>query len=367
MIPTTIKTLCNNIICVYSKIDKKVYYDGKFFPILFKNKYSSSIVDTIRIKNNEDILPIKDMLVKYKCPTCESEHTILLKKFLYKNTTKCRKCSEDFEKRKNQSNYLTKSFADFGKIVKMNIDKIEISIEDIINNSLFEFKNETKDFKDRYFIKVPTIEEFNLIKNKIKIDNINMDKIIYYPYIKTNHSHKYSPKILYNNKFYLLYNIKYKCESCELEFNGRDIKKRCNQYKILCRKCTMCNKTFKIRHTKNIKGDIIRYQSSPEIDLINFCKTNSILIENGPSIDYIFNNKKHKYYVDFKIKNILIEIKDNHIWHRNEIESGKWKCKEKAALEYCEENDLVYKLIMKEDVVSIKNYILRYFWFIKKF
>ena len=29
------------------------------------------------------------------------------------------------------------------------------------------------------------------------------------------------------------------------------------------------------------------------------------------------------FKVDFKIKNILKEIKDIHIWHRNEVLSGK--------------------------------------------
>ena len=58
---------------------------------------------------------------------------------------------------------------------------------------------------------------------------------------------------------------------------------------------------------------------------------------NGPNIDYKFNDKNCKYRVDFQINDILIEIKDFHIWHRNQVESGLWKAKEEAVDNYIKE------------------------------
>ena len=44
-------------------------------------------------------------------------------------------------------------------------------------------------------------------------------------------------------------------------------------------------------------------------------------------IPYIFNNKERLYKVDFQINDTLIEVKDNHVWHKNDIKSGKFKAK----------------------------------------
>jgi hypothetical protein len=55
----------------------------------------------------------------------------------------------------------------------------------------------------------------------------------------------------------------------------------------------------------------------------------NILIENGPKINYSFNSKNRKYIVDFYIPSIntLIELKDEHIWHKEQIKNGIWKSK----------------------------------------
>ena len=64
MISDVIKNLCQNIIYVYSRNNKNVYYSGDFIPIEYKDKYSSSLNSSIRLKNNDDIIPVKDMMVK---------------------------------------------------------------------------------------------------------------------------------------------------------------------------------------------------------------------------------------------------------------------------------------------------------------
>ena len=85
---------------------------------------------------------------------------------------------------------------------------------------------------------------------------------------------------------------------------------------------------------------------------------NSILIENGPKVLYFFNKKERTYNIDFKINNILIETKDNHIWHKKEIESGKWVLKSKSAKEYCKRNNMEYKLIFPKDIEKLKELLI---------
>jgi hypothetical protein len=54
----------------------------------------------------------------------------------------------------------------------------------------------------------------------------------------------------------------------------------------------------------------------------------------------VFNEKSRKYRVDFQINDCLIEIKDFHIWHRNQVESGLWQAKVDAVEKYISENGL---------------------------
>jgi hypothetical protein len=369
IISDVIKKLCTFINYIIDIDGEK--YKGDFIPILYKHKFSSSINDTVRIKNGDKIFDLKGTKVEYICPNCNENNLILLKRFLSKKTIKCSKCKEDEEKSKKHSEYIQKSLKDNGVVlpkIKKSIKRFhELNSDELIKISIEEFNKESEYFKIDYFNRVPTIEEFDKIKSKIKIDNIDINKSIYYPFIKTNHSKKYSPKILdQNGKLHLLSSVSYICDSCSKIFIGRNIKNKSKNWKVLCKDCSLCNKTFKVRHTLNIMANIVRYQSKPELDLINYCNVNSILIENGPDIIYEFNNRKLKYKVDFKIKNILIEIKEDHIWHKNEILSGKWKAKESAAIEYCKLNKMEYKLVMKNQISELKKIISKYNWIIKK-
>ena len=66
-------------------------------------------------------------------------------------------------------------------------------------------------------------------------------------------------------------------------------------------------------------------------------------------IKYHFNNSEKIYKVDFEITKLsmLIEIKDNHVWHQNQVKSGKWMAKESSAKKWCEHNKYEYYLIFK--------------------
>ena len=131
-----------------------------------------------------------------------------------------------------------------------------------------------------------------------------------------------------------------KCNNCEKNWRCKSLELFKNCYKILCQDCKLCNRTFKIRPIKNINNNIIMYQSKLELKFIDWCASNNIVVNNGPNIDYIFNNKNRKYRVDFQINDILIEIKDFHIWHRNQVESGLWDTKKNAVDKYLIDKNL---------------------------
>ena len=153
-------------------------------------------------------------------------------------------------------------------------------------------------------------------------------------------------------------NITYKCENCDKYFRTtRKPIERKNNSKCLCKDCSFSNKIFKIKHILNKNNEKITYQSSPELELINFCNDNDILIKNGPHIKYFFDGKIRQYHIDFIIEEngLLIEIKDNHIWHKNQVKSGKWKLKETAAKKYAKKNNLKYKLIFTQYLKDFLN------------
>lgn len=72
---------------------------------------------------------------------------------------------------------------------------------------------ESEDFKNDYFKRNLTIDEFSKIKENIKsINGINVlnKNIIYYPIVKVNNQVKYSSKVFVDDKFVLFTN----CEFC---------------------------------------------------------------------------------------------------------------------------------------------------------
>lgn len=336
-------------------MDGKIHR-GNFEIRKSKPRYSSGNIESNKLFLDNSELKTKNTIVNYNCPLCKKEYSILLKRFLDKETLNCRSCKENMpEKRKKQSDYLIKSFKDFGKISPLIKEKNKISNKDkiIISNNLFD--KESPEFKKRYFETHLSNDQFENIKSNIhSVNGIkNTLKFKYYEHIKNNNQMKYS-SYLYNEEkdvFINFNNIEYTCENCDEIFKTTRMPiERIRNYKCLCKRCSFSNNTFKIKHTFNILGNKIIYQSNPELELINFCNSNNLPIFNGPKINYYFNGKNRKYLIDYFIpsKKIIIEIKDPHIWHKNQIDSGQWIQKEKAAIEYAKEKGLEYKLIFSQ-------------------
>jgi hypothetical protein len=197
------------------------------------------------------------------------------------------------------------------------------------------------DFKDTYYSYHLTDEDYKRVsKNIISLQNgkYKIEDLEYWAVFKTNNQMLFS-SVFYDKANDLIIKANQpilRCENCGNDWRAKTLEKFKNCHKILCSSCTLCNKTFKIRTTKNCVNDSILYQSKLELNFINWCNNNSIIVKNGPTIPSVFQGIERKYKVDFRINDLLIEIKDNHIWYKNDIKSGKNDAKINAVKEAIE-------------------------------
>jgi hypothetical protein len=99
----------------------------------------------------------------------------------------------------------------------------------------------------------------------------------------------------------------------------------------------------------------LHYQSNLELDFINYCRSKNIEIIDGPTISYIFNNKKHIYHIDFECDAYLIEIKASHGWYHKNLKSGKIKAKNDAAKLYAKSKNKEFLFLL--DVKDYSKYL----------
>jgi hypothetical protein len=279
------------------------------------NKYSSKKNSIYHITLNDKHLSKKDTLnIKYKCVTCDTNHIVGTTQFLRKINKCSYRCSLCVNK-------------DYQNPLVIQKSLIELK-ED--SNKLFDEYDD--DFKNTYYSYHLTDDDYKRIsKNIISLQNgkYKIEDLEYWSVFKTNNQMLFS-SVFYDKANNLIIKANQpilRCDNCNNEWRAKTLEKYKNCHKILCSSCTLCNKTFKIRTTKNCVNDIILYQSKLELKFINWCNNNSIIVNNGPAISYTFLDIERKYKVDFKINDLLIEIKDNHIWYKNDIKSGKHDAK----------------------------------------
>lgn len=349
-----------NIIKIYNKKTLQNIIIDDIKCELIKTKDSSSKNPIYKIILNGNIINRNNKYnVIYKCLSCDSTNNVNLNNLtrkINKNIICCKCCGHKLNP-SNEKNVYYKG------LYKNNIKYM--SNKELIEISEKEFNNIDDDFKELYNNRHITLTEYEILQNKIlSIQNDKIKNIINYkycPYIKCFNQHIFTPK-LYDqteDKFIDIKYIKYKCENCNNDFINRDLYIQKNKIKLLCQSCNLCNNVFKIRHKKNIHNENVCYQSKIELDLINNCNLHNIYITNGPKINYFFNDKQHLYYIDYIIptKKLLIELKDNHIWHKNQVLSGKWQEKEKSAIKYAQKIGYKFLLIFQKDKVKYWDYI----------
>ena len=313
--------------------------------------------------------------ITYKCIKCDSIHKVALNNILRKinnNITNCKICKEyEALKRNNQSIKLKTHYYNIKNNINQDIrhqDKIEIKLLDKLNDDKEKFDNYDSEFKENYFRRNMDNKEFEYIRKKIiTIQNkkfLMNDDFIYYPCVSISNQTRFCPYLYSksNNNIEKLVNLEFKCENCSNVFISKDLHSHKNKIKALCKDCNLTNNIFKIRSFKNLANESICYQSKFELKFIRYCNENKILLINGPKISYnrANSNKLHSYRVDFAIPKLklLIEIKDNHIWHRDQVSSGKWEEKVKGVDNFLKNKD-IYKDVIYEKYIIIfpKNYV----------
>jgi hypothetical protein len=336
--------------------------------------YSNTKVPIYKLViNTKPISRNNTYLVKYKCLTCSIIQEITLNLFIrkiHKQIVRCDACkNKDSEKCQNQSKFMKDNYVKIKDMVyETNHKPVKsVSITEQLQNSESDWNNETAEFKDNYFKKHLTAEEFNNIKRHIiSFGNDKLCNLIewtYFPFYRIYNQTRYTPMLinLKESSIEKPNYCKFLCENCECTFIHRDLFILKDRHKIFCQTCLLTNKTFKIRSLKLKDGTKILWQSVPERRFISWCVENNIKIQNGPSIEYIFQDKTHVYRVDFQLPELrmLIEIKDNHCWHKAQVLSGKFLKKETAAIKWGQENSYTFHVVYPKNVQSIKESILK--------
>jgi len=331
--------ILNSIIKIINKNDKnEIIIDSK--ELIFETSKYSSKKEPIwhLIINNTKIKKSTNYLFTYKCLKCNELNTVGSTQILRKirqNKTSCFQCNN---KDLNNNNY--------DRSIKNKEEKPKLSLLEKHELSKEEFEEYPDIYKHSYFLNHLSIDEYNRIKQSIiSFGNnkyMDIDNYEFWPIYKVNNQMKFS-SVLYdkiNNSIFKSNQPILKCSNCTLEWRSKSIERFKNNYKILCNDCILCNRTFKIRPFKNINNEIITYQSKLELKFVKWCNNNNIYLKNGPKVLYFFNKKERVYKVNFMIKDVLIEIKDFHIWHKNQLKTGLFDEKISAVNKFIKENNL---------------------------
>lgn len=324
--------------------------NGEFFDVLYTkaevkeymSKYSSSHKPTAKLYlDGKPITKEKGYLITYKCG-CGRLIEMQLIKFIKKSTPiHCNHCSETEEKRKWH-----------GECIRMNHKGVAYVHKTDAEKRKYDFDSESEEFKTDYFNHNLTYEEFEIVKPFIyQVKNIEIgDKeFTLLPHENGVNHKKYRQMVKIGDEIVPFKDIWLKCSTCGRVFSiSRMIKERVKSGNFECKGCYLNNNTFSVKCLR----EGLTYQSGEELRFIERCDKNGIEITDGVDILYWFENRRHIYRTDFLLpkENILVEIKDEHVWHRKQVESGKWEAKENAAIRYCAKNGLVYKILFPKDI-----------------
>lgn len=335
-------------------------------------KYSNTKEPIIKmVINKKPISRNNSYLVTFTCQSCNTTREITLNLFIRRisnNTTKCFCCmNSDQEKCAKQSEFMKENISKIctGDYVKNQKIK-EKSLSDFLEFSKEEWNKEDIEFTNHYNFVHLSEKEFINILSKIKgIANskiVNLEGWIYFPYYRVFNQTRYTPMLinLKDNIIEKPQYITFECENCGNSFTHRDLEIVKNKLKLFCQTCTLTNRTFRLRSYVTKNGTKILWQSNPEKRFIVWCEEQSIEIKNGPTIQYKFQDKVHSYRVDFELPLLkkLIEIKDNHCWHQQQLASGKFGAKETAAKEWCTQNGYTFSLVFPKTLQELKDSLM---------
>ena len=328
----------NDILIKYEKratsktFSKVLYIDGE--PISAKHRGTYKIV--------------------YKC-RCGRENAIIIKKYFLKEIIRCYHCSQDINYEKDYIPLNSKEWQ-----IKHKDDKKKVTVTDF-NLMDEEFKNEYSKIhmsEEQLYYYLPKI--FKINKHIISECDISLIKYKYA--VPTNNQMHFTPKISFDNgvTYESLKEIYLKCDVCDNIFrihNDNIFKQDIN--KIRCQSCKLSNRRYTIRRYS--KDSDLTYQSMLEKDFIDIVKSMGLQIENGHTVNYIFENKTKHYIIDFYLpsERLLVEIKAKNQFYKKDTKSGKLQAKVMGAEKYAKQNRLTYLMLIENDVYNFKNILHR--------
>jgi hypothetical protein len=250
-----------------------------------------------------------------------------------------------------------------GDYKKKEVKKVkDNTIEEHLVLSETEWKSEDDDFQNAYFLTHLTIAEFDRIRPKI-ID-IGNGKLTewsgwdYHPCYRIFNQTRYTPMLINkeSNQVEKPFYISFLCDNCESKFSHRDLEIVKNKLKLLCKDCSLVNKTFRLRQLKLKNGETILWQSVYERRFIEWCEEKNIPIKNGPKIPFIFQATQRTYRVDFELPlhKKIVELKDNHCWHKDQVASGRFAAKESCAVSWAQDNGYTFHVVFPKTLSEFK-------------
>lgn len=301
------------------------------------NKYSAKKLAVWRVIINSRRLGRKDALkFDYNCHTCGSKQQLVpisLMRKVNKCSPECVQCVNLNEGKRQAHSANFPSYADRAA----NAPQKPITYIEKRDASLEKFRQMDEEYKSKYFAFHLTQEDYARLLPKIQsFQNgkvTDFANIEYWPIYNSLNQMNFT-HIMYNRQTQTVFKPHQpilKCDNCKSTWRAKSLEVYKNHMLINCRTCSLTNTIFRVRPTTNNLNELITYQSKLELKFIKWCDTNGITARNGPILPYEFNGKQTSYRVDFLVGRILIEIKDNHIWHKNQLASGKWQAKESIA------------------------------------
>ena len=239
--------------------------------------------DIITIKI-EDLTLGASTRINVKCDFCNIDNNVQYNNYnnqikkSFDNIYSCKKCKD----KKTQITNLQK----YGvKYIMKNEDMIEKSKKTCFKNygvnnisKLDSIKNNRKEYMSN-----------DNFKNKSKITWLNK-------YGVDNPSKNEEIKNMKKKTCFKNWGVEYPSQSPEL-----------------FEKSQKTGKTIKLHNESGLW-----YRGTYELDFLNFCHVNNIDVQKGPTICYIFNNKKSYYHSDFYLSkyNLICEIKSNYYYDK---------------------------------------------------
>lgn len=336
-----LKKLSNSVVQIFDENGNEIFFTKKEVKLhLFK--YSSTHKEKVTLFiDDTPISSSKKYKITYRCD-CGALSTILLEKFVLKTKLTCKKCVENEDKRRWHGEVIRKIHRGESYVKRNSTKQLR----------KYDFNSESDSFKEEFYKNYLTIDEFIKCKQYIySIHDIVLGnkEVFFLEHENGVNFKKYRQMVMIDGKKIPFQKIKLKCPLCGSIFSiSRPIKERVKKNNFDCRSCFFNNKVF--NRKKYEEG--LTYQSNFEFQFIELCKKHNIEIKDGIKVHYYFDNAKREYTTDFLLPNLgfVIELKDNHIWHKKQLESGRWEKKENAAITYCNQNNLKYIMLFPEDI-----------------